>query len=632
MSFGYEFRKLFIGSCMACSLVACGGGGGGSTGQNIVASASSSNIVSVSSASLSSSSDSISVSSAPPSNSSSSLNSPSSIASSKSSSSSTVALADTLAPTVSLTGESHIEINQGGTYLEAGATAHDAVDGELVVSISGVVDTSRVGEYTITYSAIDKAGNSESITRLVSVIDVQPPAVSLLGEALIVLYVGDSYLEQGATAHDAADGDLTTELVTSGQVDTSVMGSYIVTYSATDLAGHVGSATREVIVKSLNYGFQFVDNDLVLYEGAYEHSFELTFDSVESKERTLDVSISNASTASEGADFEILTRTIVVPANSQVAYVKLAVNDDEDFEGAETIVLSVAVEDFQSESLIELNDATMTGESHANLSMVYFNPMSVVDGGKLVVSDSNKYEVYDLLTETTSVASSFFPGIESGYGDAIGYLGDYYVFSSGKLYRLDAATGYSLISESPWFMEWTSELQVIGDELYVIAGRTSVENSTNQVVIYNFVSGEWRLGAPLNHVRYGAATAVVDEKIYVFGGNYGSDTAEVFDPAINSWSYISSSSLLGARFDTAVSFGKYVTIVVSDLAGSAKVLRFDTELGVWTSYNLSVPSRNHQDSFIFKGRTYFIGGSDNSGYSKSVVSFYLGDDAELYAE
>jgi len=46
-----------------------------------------------------------------------------------------------------------------------------------------------------------------------------------------------SYVDAGATAADACDGDLTGNLSTSSNVDTSKTGAYGVTYTVTDSSG-----------------------------------------------------------------------------------------------------------------------------------------------------------------------------------------------------------------------------------------------------------------------------------------------------------------------------------------------------------------------------------------------------------
>lgn len=77
---------------------------------------------------------------------------------------------DTVAPVILLNGSGTVTIIQGSTYVEAGATATDDQDGSVDISISGSVDTSTVGIYTITYTATDAANNIRTATRTVDVV------------------------------------------------------------------------------------------------------------------------------------------------------------------------------------------------------------------------------------------------------------------------------------------------------------------------------------------------------------------------------------------------------------------------------------------------------------------------------
>ena len=83
----------------------------------------------------------------------------------------------------------------------------------------------------------DFYGNEVSFTT--SELDEVPPIITLNGESTISLFVGDSYIEQGATATDDVDGDLTGSIVIGGdEVNTSVAGTYLVTYNVSDVAGN----------------------------------------------------------------------------------------------------------------------------------------------------------------------------------------------------------------------------------------------------------------------------------------------------------------------------------------------------------------------------------------------------------
>ena len=72
---------------------------------------------------------------------------------------------DITPPVLILNGDSTITLNKNSVYTELGATAQDTVDGNIVVSISGIVDTSIIGNYNLIYSATDNNGNTVSITR-----------------------------------------------------------------------------------------------------------------------------------------------------------------------------------------------------------------------------------------------------------------------------------------------------------------------------------------------------------------------------------------------------------------------------------------------------------------------------------
>ena len=81
---------------------------------------------------------------------------------------------DTIAPVITLKGESNITLNIGDTYTDAGATALDETDGDLTNSIitTSDVDISVAGDYTVTYDVSDDSGNAaDEVIRYVSVID-----------------------------------------------------------------------------------------------------------------------------------------------------------------------------------------------------------------------------------------------------------------------------------------------------------------------------------------------------------------------------------------------------------------------------------------------------------------------------
>ncbi len=78
--------------------------------------------------------------------------------------------------------------------------------------------------------------------------DMTAPELSLIGAADITVPAGADYNDEGATASDDIDGDLTDRIVISGSVNTAVVGTYTITYTVSDRASNTSQASRRVKV------------------------------------------------------------------------------------------------------------------------------------------------------------------------------------------------------------------------------------------------------------------------------------------------------------------------------------------------------------------------------------------------
>jgi hypothetical protein len=79
--------------------------------------------------------------------------------------------------------------------------------------------------------------------------DAVPPVLTLSGAEVVDVPAGSSYVDAGATAVDNIDGDISAAIVVTAAVNTSVVGSYTVTYNVSDFAGNPATAiTRTVNV------------------------------------------------------------------------------------------------------------------------------------------------------------------------------------------------------------------------------------------------------------------------------------------------------------------------------------------------------------------------------------------------
>ena len=162
---------------------------------------------------------------------------------------------DTDAPVIIITGSANIQLTVDETYTEQGAVCDDDVDADKPATVGGdTVDTSTVGQYTVTYDCTDSSNNEATqVSRTVNVQsapDTDAPVIIITGSANIQLTVDETYTEQGAVCDDDVDADKPAT-VGGDTVDTSTVGQYTVTYDCTDSSNNEATqVSRTVNVQS----------------------------------------------------------------------------------------------------------------------------------------------------------------------------------------------------------------------------------------------------------------------------------------------------------------------------------------------------------------------------------------------
>lgn len=255
---------------------------------------------------------------------------------------------DVTKPDIVIIGDSEITITVGSKYEDQGAKANDNVDGDITskIKVTGNVDTSKEGNYVLTYSVSDKAGNKDSKSRKIFVISettttkvsevattiatttkkqttkattkvttkkiTTPPTITLKGDKTITIYIGSNYNDPGYSAKDSLGKDITSKVKVTSNINTSIAGVYYVTYSVTDNYGNSSSATRTISVKASTVpltGLSISPNSVNLKKGSNK-KLEVYFSPTNATNKTISWSSSNSTIATVNSNGVVTAKNV----------------------------------------------------------------------------------------------------------------------------------------------------------------------------------------------------------------------------------------------------------------------------------------------------------------------------------
>jgi hypothetical protein len=157
--------------------------------------------------------------------------------------------ADSAQPHIALLGNNPDTITIFTGYVEKGFVCKDFLGNDITnqVNTGSSLDTNVLGKYYVWYQVWDYWGNTDSVTRIVYVLDNVPPVISLIGDDTIVVEVFEHINDPGAVVTDNFDQVVTLH-TDSGMVNKNVVGIYKMIYTSTDSSLNTGYAYRWVRV------------------------------------------------------------------------------------------------------------------------------------------------------------------------------------------------------------------------------------------------------------------------------------------------------------------------------------------------------------------------------------------------
>ena len=117
------------------------------------------------------------------------------------------------------------------------------------------------------------------------IVDTIAPVITLNGTSSVTLHVGETYTDAGAVASDNVDGNITANIQTIGNVDTTKVGTYSITYAVTDASNN--SAT--VVNRTVNVGVNYTISDItqLLEDAAIGVEGNLTYVAIHDSNRDM---------------------------------------------------------------------------------------------------------------------------------------------------------------------------------------------------------------------------------------------------------------------------------------------------------------------------------------------------------
>ena len=147
-------------------------------------------------------------------------------------------------PKINIIGKEIVDLNYGNTYKDEGYKAK-YIDKDVTkeVHVRGKVDYKKIGTYKIEYK-IKKGLHVTKKVRIINIVDKELPIITLSKENNITLCPNENYIEDGYTAYDNYDKDLTSKVKITKEKD-----KYI--YTVKDSSNNKIKVVRNIIYKDI---------------------------------------------------------------------------------------------------------------------------------------------------------------------------------------------------------------------------------------------------------------------------------------------------------------------------------------------------------------------------------------------
>ncbi|MGB7594781.1 MAG: polysaccharide deacetylase [Erysipelotrichaceae bacterium] len=148
----------------------------------------------------------------------------------------------TAATKIQLIGPKIFTLEAGDPFIDPGVSSLD--DTKLETIISSDLNTHQPGDYEIRYTLVENGKAGTPLIRTVHVVDTTAPLITLKGTKITNVCPQTKYADEGATAFDKVDGNLSDKIVATSAADA-------ITYTIVDAAGNKSTETRQLLYRDI---------------------------------------------------------------------------------------------------------------------------------------------------------------------------------------------------------------------------------------------------------------------------------------------------------------------------------------------------------------------------------------------
>ena len=205
-----------------------------------------------------------------------------------------------LSPSLKLKGDEKLVLEFSTDFKEPGYEAkYFGKDISDKVYTSTDMDFSKIGDYVIKYM-VRKNRIVVTRERKVSIVDTKKPEITLTGEDTVKICPNKEYIEEGYTAKDNYDGDLTSKVKVTNKDDK-------VNYTVKDSSGNIEKKSRTIVKEDLEspvITLKGNKNTYVIVGNKYEEPGFTATDNCD-EDITSKVTVSGTPDTSKAGNYEI---------------------------------------------------------------------------------------------------------------------------------------------------------------------------------------------------------------------------------------------------------------------------------------------------------------------------------------